>query len=113
MKRIRVLLLYAVSAQNATFSYQTQWPRQFAAHPAFECTSVNVLDPAWLSKLRTGWLAHSYAGDVVVLLHSMYSNSRSAPSWLIEALAKRPQPRVFFIGNEYKLMPQKMEFCDE
>jgi hypothetical protein len=112
MRRRRMLLLYAISPENSTFSYQRQWPRQFEADPRFECTSINVLNRAVMERLRAGWLAHSFAGDAIVVLHSVFSNACLAPGWLTDALAARPQPKVYFIGNEYKLMPEKMAFCD-
>lgn len=112
MRRRRILLLYALSPDNSTFSYQRQWPRQFEADPGFECVSINVLNREWLERLRAGWLAHSFTGDAIVVLHSVFSNALMAPEWLVEALAARPQPKVYFIGNEYKLMPEKMAFCD-
>jgi hypothetical protein len=112
MPRRRILLLYAISPDNSTFSYQRQWPRHFEACPAFECTSIDVADRAWQQRLRAGWLAHSYGGDVIIVLHSVFSNANLAPEWLTDALGARPQPKVYFIGNEYKLMPEKMAFCD-
>ncbi|HUQ86852.1 MAG TPA: glycosyltransferase [Vicinamibacterales bacterium] len=113
MKPCRVLLLCALSDQNSTFSYQQQWPRHFASHPFFECVVVNVLDREWQQRLRSGWLAHTFNGDAIVLLHSVFSNDSLAPGWMIEALAARPQPKVFFIGNEYKLMAEKMVFAEQ
>jgi hypothetical protein len=112
MRRPRVLLLFALSADNSTFSYHRAWPRHFQSHHAFDCTPIDVLDRNLMSRLRAGWLANTYAGDAVVLLHSAFSNGCVVPEWLIDALARLKQPKVFFIGNEYKLMPQKMAFCD-
>ena len=112
MKPCRVLLLCALSEGNSTFSYQRQWPRHFQQHPLFECTTVNLHDRGWQERLRSGWLAHRYDGDLIVLLHSVFSNACAAQDWLIEALARRSQPKVFFIGNEYKLMPEKMVFAE-
>jgi hypothetical protein len=31
---------------------------------------------------------------------------------LFEEICKTPQPKAYFIGNEYKLMPEKMAFCE-
>ena len=112
MTPCKVLLLCALSEQNSTFSYQQQWPRHFASHPLFECIVINVLDREWQQRLRAGWLAHTFHGDAIVLLHSVFSNDSLAPGWLIDALAARPQPKVFFVGNEYKLMAEKMAFAE-
>jgi hypothetical protein len=112
MRPTRVLLLFAQSPDNSTFSYHRAWPRHFLADPRFECTPIDVLDRRVLSRLRGGSLATFYRGDAVVLLHSVFSNACAMPEWLTAALGRLPQPKVFFIGNEYKLMPQKMAFCD-
>ena len=111
MARARVLLLFALSPGNSTFSYQRAWPRHFLSHPAFECTPVDIGNRAMLSSLNSWWRAASYRGDAVVLLHSVFSNSCLMPDWLIDRLTRMSQPKAFFIGNEYKLMPEKMAFC--
>jgi hypothetical protein len=110
---IRTLLLYACTDDNSTFSYQRAWPRHFAADPAFACTSLNVADRTLGAKARLEWASRSYDGDVIVLLHSVFSNALMLSPRVIEQLARRPQPKVYFIGNEYKLMPEKMAFCDQ
>ena len=42
--------------------------------------------------------------------HTVFSNNLMLAPRVIEQLARRPQPKVYFIGNEYKLMPEKMQF---
>ena len=112
MRRTRILLLFALSPDNSTFSYQRAWPRHFLGDPRFDCTPINLLDRTLMSRFRTAALAHFYRGDIVVLLHSAFSNGCAVPEWLIDQLARLRQPKVFFIGNEYKLMPNKMRFCE-
>ena len=112
MKPIRVLLLYASGAENATFSYQTSWPRQFARHPKFQCTLLNVMDRRAANRLRGQWLARRWRGDAVVLLHSVFSNACYVAGRLFEAVAATSHPKVYFIGNEYKDMPEKMAFAE-
>jgi hypothetical protein len=109
---IRTLLLFACSDANATFSYQQAWPRAFARDPRFETTPVNLASRDLASRLGRGWQANTFRGDLVVVLHSAFSNACMVPDWMVAALARMPQPKVFFIGNEYKLMPEKMQFCD-
>lgn len=112
MNPIRVLLLFAVSEENSTFSYHRAWPRQFQSHPAFTCTALNLADRDVVSRAAALWRSASFAGDAVVVLHSVFSNACLAPDWLIDRLARLPQPKTYFIGNEYKLMPEKMRFCE-
>lgn len=109
---IRTLLLFAASDDNSTFSYQHSWPRSFLQDSRFACTALNLAGRDWTSRLGRGWQASTFNGDLVVLLHSAFSNACMVPDWLVSSLARMPQPKVFFIGNEYKTMPEKMAFCD-
>ncbi|MEO8679084.1 MAG: glycosyltransferase [Vicinamibacterales bacterium] len=99
-------------AGNETYSYQRAWPRQFLASRLFDCTPIDLGNLAVAARLRAGWLGHRFNGDAVVLLHSVFSNLCTIPAWLVEALARLKQPKVLFIGNEYKLMPEKMDLCE-
>jgi hypothetical protein len=113
MASIRALLVSAIGDDNATLSYQFGWPRQFAAHRDFECTSLNVIDRRWHSRGRQSLAVRRWRGDVIVLLHSVFSNACALTPVVFDAIRRRPEPKVFFIGNEYKFMPEKMRFCDE
>jgi hypothetical protein len=113
MRRIRTLLLHACSDANATFSYQVAWPRQFRRHSAFRCTAINVADRAWHARLRGNALARLWRGDLIVILHSVFSNSPLLAGRLFDAVRALPQPKIYFIGNEYKFMPEKMQFCED
>jgi hypothetical protein len=110
-RRLRALVLFAGTPDNATFSYQRAWPRHLAAHPAFACTSVNVADRRLPARLGLEWRCRQFRGDLVVVLHSVFSNALMLSERIIDALARLRQPKVYFIGNEYKLMPEKMAFC--
>jgi hypothetical protein len=46
------------------------------------------------------------------MLHSVFSNGCLLSGRLFDLIRRLPQPKAYFIGNEYKLMPQKMEFCE-
>jgi hypothetical protein len=113
VRPIRTLLLFAQSEANQTFSYQLAWPRHFLRHPAFTCTTINVADRSWTARLRGNALARLWQGDLVVILHSVFSNSPYLVGPLRDAVGALPQPKVYFIGNEYKFMSAKMAFCDE
>lgn len=113
MKRIRALLVYAAGADNATLSYQTGWPRHFMAHPAFTCTPVNLGEPGWSARVRRMLTLRRASIDAIVMLHSVFSNTPVMSRRMFEMIRDLPQPKAFFIGNEYKLMPEKMQFCEE
>jgi hypothetical protein len=42
----------------------------------------------------------------------VFSNARLLDGRLFDAVRSLPAPKVYFIGNEYKLMPEKMAFAD-
>jgi hypothetical protein len=111
MKRIRALLLHASGPDNATFSYHTSWPRQFTGHPRFDCTPVNVMDRDVVSRFGRQWVTRTWRGDAVIVLHSIYSNACYLEGRLFDLIAATRAPKVYFIGNEYKDMPEKMTFA--
>jgi hypothetical protein len=110
---LRVLLLYASSDATRTLSYQYGWPRAFVRHPRFRCTAVNVADPRRRARLRAELVVRARRFDAIVLLHSVYSNAPALEGPLFELVCRLPQPKAFFIGNEYKLMPEKMRYAEQ
>jgi hypothetical protein len=113
LKPWRILLLHAASDENATFSYQRVWPRHFERHPRFSCTTVNLASRSIAGRARAEARIRFWSGEAVVLLHSVFSNGCLLSGRLFEAVSRRPQPKMWFIGNEYKLMPEKMRFADD
>ena len=111
MRRLRTLVIHASSARTTTLSYQHGWPRALAAGRAFDVDLVNLNG------------RHRGAGDVfglgfrhydaVVLLHSVFSNERFVSPELAHRIRRSRAVRVLFLGNEYKLMPEKMAFAEE
>jgi len=112
VRRWRVLLVYATSPENATFSYQQAWPRHFAAHPRFEVTPLDLGRTGLGHRLAAALAVRRWRGDAIVLLHSVFSNSQNLGGRLFDAVARRHEPKAFFIGNEYKSMPEKMHFSE-
>lgn len=111
MRRLRLLVLVADGPANATLSYQHGWPRHLSRDPRYESTVVNVQDRSWLARVRQGALRWT-TFDAIVLLHSVFSNACALTGWSFDAVRSNPAPKIFFIGNEYKLLPEKMAFCD-
>lgn len=108
---IRALVCFAGSAASRTLSYQTGWPRALARSPLFDCTLLDVLDrrsalTVTARLLRPPW-------DVVLLLHSVFSNEQLLAGSLLALLRRLQTPKVFFIGNEYKAMPAKIAFAEQ
>lgn len=111
MDRLRTLLVYASSDANRTLSYQQGWPEHFKRHPAFACTSLNLHDRRAMARVAAGAKVLGRY-DAMVLLHSVFSNQCEAPPRLVAALRRNGAPKAWFIGNEYKLMPEKMAFAE-
>lgn len=113
MRRLKVLLLYAVSEETATYSYQVGWPRHFLQHPGFRCVPVNVLDRRLWARVRSHLTVRAGGFDAVVILHSVFSNACMLGERLLATVAAWRRPTAYFIGNEYKLIPEKMQFCEQ
>jgi hypothetical protein len=113
VRRLRALVLHAQMRESRTLSYQVGWPLHLAVHPRFECELVDVLDRRPLTRIRRRSAVRRGRFDLVVLLHSVYSNARTLVGRLFDEVGALPQPKAFFIGNEYKLMPEKMRFCEQ
>lgn len=111
MPCLRLLVLVADGPGNATLSYQHGWPRQLSRDPRYECTVVNLQDRSWAARLGQATLRWQRF-DAIVLLHSVFSNACALTGWTFDAVRANPAPKIFFIGNEYKLMPEKMAFCE-
>jgi hypothetical protein len=110
---IRILLLYAASNENATFSYQQTWPTAFRQHRRFSCTAINLGDRRAAARLAQAARIRWWRGDAVVMLHSVFSNARLLSGRAFAAVQRLDVAKAYFIGNEYKLMPEKMQFCEE
>ncbi|HNX82279.1 MAG TPA: glycosyltransferase [Candidatus Omnitrophota bacterium] len=112
MKQIRTLLLYAQNSLNRDLSYQYGWPRQFCAADTFDCIPINI---AFGNRFLNNWYASRVKKgdfDAIILLHSVLSNECYLRGELFDAVRKSNALKVYFIGNEYKMMPLKMQFCE-
>lgn len=112
MRPLRALVFYGASADNVSFSYQHGWPKHLARHPRFQCTLVNLLDPGKLAAARRLLVTSRWRGDAIVLLHSAFSNACLLSPRVIDLIAQAPGAKVYFIGNEYKHMPEKLAMCE-
>jgi hypothetical protein len=105
----QTLVVYWADGANRTLSYQHGWPVALAADRDLDVVTVNLA-----SRLERERLAFRRARGLgaVVLLHSVFSNDRNLNGRAFEAVARLDAPKVYFIGNEYKLMPEKMAFAE-
>jgi hypothetical protein len=113
MRKMKILLVYAADERNETLSYQQTWPGQVSNYPAFDCLGLNLLaGKISLSRLNQSIRRILFKAEAVIFLHSVFSNSRHLTAYDIALFRKMKCLKVFFIGNEYKLMPEKMELCE-
>lgn len=111
MKVPRIALFFCQSGANATLSYQHGWPRAFAGSPLLECVPFNLANRSLTDAAGMATMLYRGRFDAIVLLHSVFSNAQELRWLLFMAVAGSRSPKLFFIGNEYKLMPEKMRFC--
>jgi hypothetical protein len=113
VKRLRLVVLYYSGSANATLSYQQGWPEHLARDLRFEVDRVNLARRGDRLAFRLGGRRRLNGADAIVMLHSVFSNECTLPPVLLELVAGARVPKIFFIGNEYKLMPEKMRFAEE
>ena len=112
MRPIRILLVYAQADTNASYSYTHGWPLHFVRHPRFSCATVNLLDPGLLASAHRLYRLSRWRGDAVVLLHSVASNAGYLTNPMVDRLGRLPGAKAYFIGNEYKHVPEKLALAE-
>jgi hypothetical protein len=108
---MRILLVFAHGAGGETLAYRYGWSRAFIQHPSFDCVSLDVIDRSLRGRSRRRQALRLPDLDAVVVLHSVFSNELHADDALIEKIAGLPVPKALFLGNEYKLLPEKVAFA--
>lgn len=110
MRKIKTLVFYYESQTNKTLSYQHGWHYSFFEHPMFDCKGINLNNHRFVSFISSKMATLFGKSDLIVILHSVFSNSCNLPQILIESLSKTNIPKVYFVGNEYKLIHEKIQF---
>jgi hypothetical protein len=92
---------------NSRLSYVRDWRDAFCRSPALD---VSICDMNNLVHLGNCMLRiRSY--DLIVISHVAAGDDMSLISRIAPVLAMRSCPMVVFLGNEYDLLDQKLEFC--
>ena len=99
------LLLYAETLETKMLSYNDDWFDAFLKCADLDWDQCNLATKSWMSFL---FRIRQY--DIIVLLHSTNSNGNYVHPLLQKALLYRKGKVVLFVGNEYKLMPEKIRF---
>jgi hypothetical protein len=110
LTRRRALVCFYADEGNRTLSYQRGWPTALAESELLDTRLVNLA--TWRGRLQLISEARR-SFDVVLLLHSVFSNSQTLSGRMFEAVRRMSTPKTYFIGNEYKSMPEKMAFAEE
>ncbi|MDG1144163.1 MAG: hypothetical protein P8N92_05800 [Burkholderiales bacterium] len=108
---IRIALFFYQSQEKSTLTYQSGWPKSMMESSYFECQPINLAKLSVRDGVALIRQVCSSKFEAIVLLHSVFSNQKNLRGPLFWALAASAKPKVYFVGNEYKHMPEKMRFC--
>ena len=111
MKKISVALIYWQSDENSTLSYQHGWPEAIQQSPLFEIVHFNLWKMSWLDRFDFLRRLQKAKVQAIILLHSTFSNQQNLRGLVLWAVSICSAPKIFFIGNEYKHMPEKLLFA--
>lgn len=101
-------MLFAENIQSRVISYNEDWRDAFLKYDHVTWDQCNLASRTWLlcvPKIR------KY--DFIVLLHSTNSNADHLTQLFKKALQYRKGKLLIFIGNEYKLIPGKLDLIKE
>lgn len=102
---MKIAVLY--SNHTPLLSYNDDWLESFLNLKDLFIKKYNVLE---LSLFQSQRILFEY--DYIVLLHSTNSNSFTLPKlYRLGCLNFRKAKIIYFVGNEYKLMPEKINFA--
>ncbi len=109
---LRILGLHANDANWTTLSYSRSLPRAVARHSGFALTTINISKMSAIDKVLLISHLRFRKYDAIFLFHSVFSNSNYVSPALEAQIRHSRSPVVFFVGNEFKLMPEKMAFAE-
>ncbi len=112
MKPIRVLLLFAQDNSWATLSYAASLPGAIARCADFEVSAINLARRSLLDDLSIALKVGFRRLDAIFVMHSVFSNASYMSERLADRIARLRCPVVYFVGNEYKSMPEKMALAE-
>jgi hypothetical protein len=112
---MKTLVIHYSSKINEDLSYQHGWVKAFKKSKIFKCVFLNLSDyfPRYkfFSKIFFTLKVILIKFDTIVILHSAFSNADYIQFFIKLIIKLKVAKKVYFIGNEYKLMPAKMNFC--
>lgn len=117
---MNTLILHHSTDKNLDLSYQHGWVKAFKNSSQFNCSFINlanfrvgkkeIFDFKELKNYRVlkELIFNEY--EIIIILHSAFSNTCFVPYIIKNIIANKKSYKVFFVGNEYKLMPEKIAF---
>ncbi len=97
-----------------TLSYQAGWPNAFHSSEYFDTSFVNLAEHRAKVAAKLIYLLHgNHNIDACICLHSVFSNSCNIRREIKRVLRNASATKVYFLGNEYKLMPEKLDLIRE
>ena len=84
-------------------SYNDDWQDAFINENCLDVETCNLATKEWIL-----FIPKIATFDLIVFLHSSNSNGIAIQPLLAKSLLYRKGKVIFFVGNEYKLMPEKL-----
>jgi hypothetical protein len=117
---MKTLVLHYTSMMNIDLSYQHGWVKGFKFNKNFNCTFVNladfyhgkkdILNFSKLKNLRALKELILKKYEVIIILHSVFSNACLLSGSIQNVISLKKSYKIHFMANEYKLMPEKINF---
>lgn len=111
---MKFLVFHSSTDFNKDLSYQHGWVKALRNYKNINCNFLNLNDFFFYNKKIKYFknlkelIFDSY--DVIVFLHSAFSNACFVPSYIQKIISKKKAIKIFFLGNEYKHIPEKINF---
>lgn len=106
--KLKILIFFAVNENTKKLSYNDDWLDSFINHPLLNVKACDLKSKKWIFVLP---FINNF--DFIVFLHSTNSNNIFINDILKKKLFNRKNKIIFFVGNEYKLMPDKISLLKE
>ena len=111
---MKFLIIHCSADFNNDLSYQHGWVKAFRNYKDIDCSFLNLNDFFFYKKN-----IHYFKDlkelifdryDVIIFLHSTFSNLCFVPTYVQKIISRKKAIKIYFLGNEYKLMPEKINF---
>lgn len=123
---MKTLVLHFSSTINENLSYQHGWVKALTKDRKFETTFINLKNlylnkkEIFSFKILNYYKNFNYIKelilinfDVIIILHSAFSNACYVPKFIQKIISSKNCYKIYFIGNEYKHMPEKIKFSKD